>query len=221
MDFCGGVFVVVFLWRCFCGGVFIVAVVVLRWCFCWWCFVVVFLWWSFCGGVVVFLWWKCDGVFVVEFLWWCFSGVDALLLDRAARRNRTDPSDEKKYRGARIKEVQKWWKTCQDWMAHYKTHSEPFVYDIKKWLKALSDKETVAQIEVDAFMENCAKRRQTRGYVPTQASTSARRSRLAWVSRCRYWYGWHLNMDNMEDYYMAEENLWGAERGAFVSPCFT
>ena len=25
-------------------------------------------------------------------------------------------------------------------------------------------------------------------------------------------------MDNMEDYYMAEENLWGAERGAFVSP---
>ena len=25
-------------------------------------------------------------------------------------------------------------------------------------------------------------------------------------------------MDNVEDYYMAEENLWGAERGAFVSP---
>ena len=72
------------------------------------------------------------------------------------------PYDEKKYRGARIKEVQKWWKTCQDWMAHYKTHSEPFVYDIKKLLKALSDKETVAQIEVDAFMENCAKRWQTR-----------------------------------------------------------
>ena len=43
-------------------------------------------------------------------------------------------------------------------MAHYKTHSEPFVYDIKKLLKALSDKETV----VDAFMENCAKRSQTR-----------------------------------------------------------
>ena len=88
--------------------------------------------------------------------------LDALLFDRAARRNRTDPYDEKKYRGARIKEVQKWWKTCQDWMAHYKTHSEPFVYDIKKLLKALSDKETVAQIEVDAFMENCTKRWQTR-----------------------------------------------------------
>ena len=58
---------------------------------------------------------------------------------------------EEKYRGARIKEVQAWWKTCQDWMAHYKTHSEPFVYDIKKLLKALSDKETVAQSEVDAI----------------------------------------------------------------------
>ena len=34
----GGVFVVVFLWRCFCGGVF-----------------EVFVWWCFCGG----------GVFVV------------------------------------------------------------------------------------------------------------------------------------------------------------
>ena len=145
----------------------------------------------------------------------------ALLFDRAARRNRRDPYDEKKYRGAGIKEVQKWWKTCQDWMARYKTHSEPFVYDIKKLLKALSDKETVAQLEVDAFMENCAKRWQTRGYVPTQASTSARRSRLAWVPRCRYWHGGHLNMDNMADYYMAEENIWGAERGAFVSPCFT
>ena len=41
-------------------------------------------------------------------------------------------------------------------MARYKTHSEPFIYDIKKLLKA------VAQSEVDAFMENCAKRWQTR-----------------------------------------------------------
>ena len=29
-------------------------------------------------------------------------------------------------------------------------------------MKALSDKEAVAQSEVDAFMENCAKRRQTK-----------------------------------------------------------
>ena len=42
---------------------------------------------------------------------------DALLFDRVARRNRTDPYDEKKYRGAGLKEVQTWWKTCKDWMA--------------------------------------------------------------------------------------------------------
>ena len=42
--------------------------------------------------------------------------LDALLFDRAARRNRTDSYDEKKYRKARIKEV-------QDWMAHYKWES--------------------------------------------------------------------------------------------------
>ena len=47
-------------------------------------------------------------------------------------------------------------------MAHYKKQSEPFVYDFKKLLKALSDKEAVAQSEVDAFMENRAKRWQTR-----------------------------------------------------------
>ena len=88
--------------------------------------------------------------------------LDALLFDRVARRNRTDPYDEKKYRGAGLKEVQTWWKTCKDWMARYKTHSEPYIYDIKKLLKALSDKEAVAQSEVDAFMENCAKRWQTR-----------------------------------------------------------
>ena len=37
-----------------------------------------------------------------------------------------------------------------------------FVYDFKKLLKALSNKEAAAQSEVDAFMENCAKRWQTR-----------------------------------------------------------
>ena len=34
--------------------------------------------------------------------------------------------------------------------------------DFKRLLKALSDKEAVAQSEVDSFMENCAKRWQTR-----------------------------------------------------------
>ena len=37
-----------------------------------------------------------------------------------------------------------------------------FVFDFKKLLMALSDKEAAAQSEVDAFMENCAKRWQTR-----------------------------------------------------------
>ena len=88
--------------------------------------------------------------------------LETLLFDRVARRNRTDPYDEKKYSGAGLREVQTWWKTCKEWMARYKTHSEPFIYDIKKLLKALSDKEAAAQSEVDAFMENCAKRWQTR-----------------------------------------------------------
>ena len=76
----------------------------------------------------------------------------------AARRNRTDPYEEKRYRGSGIKEVQAWWKQCQDWMAQFKEQGEPFVFNFKKLLKALSDKEAVAQSEVDAFMENCAKR---------------------------------------------------------------
>ena len=83
--------------------------------------------------------------------------LDALLFDRAARRNRTDPYEEKSYRGG-IKEVEAWWKECKDWMAHFKEQSEPFVFDFKDLLKALSGKEAVAQSEVDAFMENCAQR---------------------------------------------------------------
>ena len=47
-------------------------------------------------------------------------------------------------------------------MAHFKEQGEPFVYDFKKLLKALSGKEAEAQSEVDAFMENCAKRWQSR-----------------------------------------------------------
>ena len=88
--------------------------------------------------------------------------LDALLFDRAARRNRTDPYEEKFYRGAGIKEVQAWWRKCKDWMARFKDQSEPFVCDFKEFLKALSGKEAVAQSEVHAFMENCAKRWQTR-----------------------------------------------------------
>ena len=59
------------------------------------------------------------------------------------------------------------------WMAHFKEQGEPFVFDFKKLLKALSGKEAEAQSKVDAFMEHCAKRWQTReGTLPTQATTS-------------------------------------------------
>ena len=77
-------------------------------------------------------------------------------------RNRTDSYDEKRYRGAGIEEVQAQWKTYQDWMAQFKKQSVPFVYNFKALLKALSDKDTAAQSEVDAFMENSASRWQRR-----------------------------------------------------------
>ena len=60
------------------------------------------------------------------------------------------------------REVQAWWKQCKEWMAHFKGQSAPLVFDFKSLLKALSGKEAEAQSEVDAFMEHCAKRWQTR-----------------------------------------------------------
>ena len=88
--------------------------------------------------------------------------LEALLFDRAAKRNHTNPYEEKPYRGAAIKEVQAWWKQCKEWMAHFKGQTAPLVFDFKSLLKALSDKEAEAHSEVDAFMEHCAKRWQTR-----------------------------------------------------------
>ena len=86
--------------------------------------------------------------------------------------------------------------------------------------KALSDKEAEAHSDVDAFMEHCAKRWQTR-----EGTYQLKRRRLkpdvrdppedgsADVDMADIW-----TLDGLEDYYMVEENLWGAERGAF---CFT
>ena len=88
--------------------------------------------------------------------------LDALLFDKVARRNRKDPYEETKYRGAGIEEVRAWWKSCRNWMESYRTYGEPFVFDFKKLLKALSAKDTAAQLEVDIFMEKCAKRWQTK-----------------------------------------------------------
>ena len=118
--------------------------------------------------------------------------LETLLFDRVARRNRTDPYDEKKYRGAGLREVQTWWKTCKDWMARYKTHSEPFIYDIKKLLKALSDKEAAAQSEVDAFMENCAKRWQTR-----EGTYQLKRRRLPDVRDLPEYPGTDIDMEDI------------------------
>ena len=47
----------------------------------------------------------------------------ALLFGRAARSSRTNPYEEKAYRGPDIKEVQAWWKQCKEWMSHFKSHS--------------------------------------------------------------------------------------------------
>ena len=88
--------------------------------------------------------------------------LDALLFDKVARRNRKDPYEETKYRGAGIEEVRAWWKSCRNWMESYRTYGEPFVFDFKELLKALSAKDKAAQLEVDIFMENCAKRWQTK-----------------------------------------------------------
>ena len=89
----------------------------------------------------------------------------ALLFDRAARRSHTNPYEEKAYRGTALKEVQAWWERCKEWMAYFKGQSAPLVFDFQSLLKALSCEEAEAQAEVDAFMEHCAKRWQTRARI--------------------------------------------------------
>ena len=46
--------------------------------------------------------------------------------------------------------------------AQYKGYVEPYTFNFKKLLKALYHKEGAAQSEVDFFLENCAKKWQTR-----------------------------------------------------------
>ena len=104
----------------------------------------------------------CDRMYVTAPTGKSEAELDALLFDKVARRNRKDPCEETKYRGAGIEEFRAWWKSCRNWMESYRTHCEPFVFDFKKLLKALSAKDTAAQLEVDTFMENCAKRWQTK-----------------------------------------------------------
>ena len=51
---------------------------------------------------------------------------------------------------------------CQEWMLYYKCQCAPLVQDIKGFLQAFRGKEEDARAEVEAYMEYCAKRWQTR-----------------------------------------------------------
>ena len=63
---------------------------------------------------------------------------------------------------ADIDAVTGYWKQCGGWMAQYKGYVEPYTFNSKNLLKALYHKEGAAQSEVDFFLENCAKKWQTR-----------------------------------------------------------
>ena len=76
--------------------------------------------------------------------------LNTLLFDRATRRNR------------KVDAVTRYWKQCGSWMAQYKGYVEPYTFISKKLLKALHHKEGAAQSGVDFFLENCAKKWQTR-----------------------------------------------------------
>ena len=86
----------------------------------------------------------------------------ALLFDKAARGSQKNPYEEKAYRGSALKAVQTGWEQCQKWMLYFKGHSAPCVMDLHGLLQAFRWKEEAARSEVEAFMEHCAKRWQTK-----------------------------------------------------------
>ena len=86
----------------------------------------------------------------------------ALLFNKAARGSQKNPYEEKAYRGPAHKAVQAWWEQCQEWMLYYKCQCAPLVQDFKGFLHAFRGKEEDARAEVEAYMEYCAKRWQTR-----------------------------------------------------------
>jgi len=75
----------------------------------------------------------------------------------AARDSQKNPYEEKAYRGAAHREVQAWWEQCQEWMLYYKCQCAPLVQDIKGFLHAFRGKEEDARLEVDTYMEDCAR----------------------------------------------------------------
>ena len=86
----------------------------------------------------------------------------ALLFNKAARGSQKNPYEEKAYRGPAHNAVQAWWEQCQEWMLYYKGQCAPLVQDFKGFLQAFRGKEEDARAEVEAYMEHCAKRWQTR-----------------------------------------------------------
>ena len=88
--------------------------------------------------------------------------LNALLFDKAARGSQKNPYEEKAYRGPALKAVQAWWDQCKDWMQYFKGQSAPMVLDLHGLLQAFRCNEEGARAEVEAFMEHCAKRWQTK-----------------------------------------------------------
>ena len=86
----------------------------------------------------------------------------ALLFDKAARGSQKNPYEEKAYRGPGLTAVQAWWEQCKEWMLYFKGQSAPLVLDLQGLLQAFRGKEADARAEVEAFMEHCAKRWQTK-----------------------------------------------------------
>ena len=84
-----------------------------------------------------------------------------LLFNRAARGSQKNPYEEKAHRGPDYKEIQAWWEQCQEWMQYYKCQCAPLDQDIKGF-PAYFPGQGKVRAEVDAFMEYCAKRWQTR-----------------------------------------------------------
>ena len=85
-----------------------------------------------------------------------------MLFNKAARGSQKNPYEEKAHRGPAHKAVQAWWEKCQEWMLYYKGQSAPLVQDLQGLLQAFRGKEEDARAEVEAYMEYCAKRWQTR-----------------------------------------------------------
>ena len=94
-------------------------------------------------------------------------------------------------------------------MAQYKGYVEPYTFFSKKLLKALYHKEGVAQSEVDCFLENCAKKWQTREGT-CQIKRQRLKSRMSGIRLSAWWQilTWlTFKTGYMEKYIEVEENF--------------